>query len=161
MNFLKTLVKHLFWSLGFKIIRRDRLEEQIPADHLRSPFLPCVYRQSVGRLFYFRHISERLKDIPGDIVECGVSTGHGILYLALLCELTETKRVILGFDSFSGFPASTKADRKADGSFQKHQYDYASPPEIVLKVLADGRVSTEFVKEYVRLISGYFEETLH
>ena len=161
MNFLKTLVKHLFWSLGFKIIRRDRLEEQIPADYLRSPFLPCVYRQSVGRLFYFRHISERLKDVPGDIVECGVSTGHGILYLALLCELTETKRVIWGFDSFSGFPASTEADRKADGSFEKQQHDYASPPEIVLKVLADGRVSAEFVREYVRLVRGYFEETLH
>jgi hypothetical protein len=161
MNPLKMVVKRFFWTLGFKISRRGRLEEQIPSDYLRSPFLPCVYRQSVGRLFYFRHILERLNNIPGDIVECGVSTGHGILYWALLCELTATNRMIWGFDSFSGFPPSTEADRKADGSFEKQQYDYASPPEIVLKVLADGRVSAEFVRECVRLVRGYFEETLH
>jgi hypothetical protein len=161
MNSLKMLVKRLFWSFGLKISRRDRLEEQIPTDYLQSSFLPRVYRQSVGRLFYFQHIIKRLNDIPGDIVECGVSTGHGILYWALLCELTATNRLIWGFDSFSGFPASTEADRKADGSFQKQQYDYASPPEIVLKVLSDGRVSTEFVTQSVRLVRGYFEETLH
>jgi len=161
MNPLKMLVKRLFWTLGFKFSRRDRLEEQIPGDYLRSPFLPCVYRQSVGRLFYFRHILERLNEIPGDIVECGVSTGHGILYLALLCELTATRRIIWGFDSFSGFPASTEPDRKVDGSFEKQQYDYTSPPKIVLKVLADGRVSGDFVRECIRLVRGYFEETLH
>jgi hypothetical protein len=158
---MKTLVKRLFWSVGFKISRRDHLEEQIPSDYLRSPFLPCIYRQSVGRLFYFRHMMERVNDVPGDIVECGVSTGHGILYWALLCELMTTNRMIWGFDSFSGFPVSTEADRKANGSFQKQQYDYASPPEIVLKVLNDGRVSAEFVRESVRLVRGYFEETLH
>ena len=161
MNTLKMLVKRLFFSLGFKISRRDQLEEQIPADYLRSSFLPCVYRQSVGRLFYFRYFIERLNGIPGDIVECGVSTGHGILYWALLCELTASNRMIWGFDSFSGFPASTEADRKADGSFEKQQYDYASPPEIVLRVLNDGRVSSEFVTESVRLVRGYFEQTLH
>jgi hypothetical protein len=41
------------------------------------------------------------------------------------------------------------------------QYDYASPPEIVLKVLEEGRVSAEFVRESVCLVRGYFEETLH
>jgi O-methyltransferase len=161
MNSFKMLLKRLFWSLGWKISRRDRLEEQIPTDYLRSPFLPCVYRESVGRLLCFQHMIERLNDTPGDIVECGVSTGHGILYCTLLCELTATNRIIWGFDSFSGFPASTEADRKADGSFEKQQHDYASPPEIVLKVLADGRVSAEFVTQSVRLVRGYFEETLH
>jgi O-methyltransferase len=160
MNALKTFAKHLFLSLGLKITPRDRLEEQIPTDYVQSPFLPRVYRQSVGRLFYFRQMFEHIHDIAGDIVECGVSTGHGILYWALLCELTATKRRIWGFDSFSGFPASTAADRKADRSFQTQQHDYASPPDIVLKVLADGRVSPEFVTQSVRLVRGYFDETL-
>jgi len=160
-NCLIMLVEQLFLSLGLKISRRDRLEEQIPADYMHSPFLPRVYRQSVGRLFYFRHMCERINNIRGDIVECGVSTGHGILYMALLCELTATNRKIWGFDSFSGFPASTEADRRADRSFRMQQDDYASPPEIVLKVLSDGRVSTEFITQYVRLVRGYFQETLH
>jgi hypothetical protein len=160
-NCSKMLVEQLFLSLGLRISRRDRLEEQIPVDYMQSRFLPRVYRQSVGRLFYFRHMHERISNIPGDIVECGVSIGHGILYLALLCELTATKRKIWGFDSFSGFPASAEADKRADGSFRMQQHDYTSPPEMVLKVLSDGRVSTEFVTHYVRLVRGYFEETLH
>jgi hypothetical protein len=131
LDHLNTLVKRLSLSAGLNISRRDRLEEQIPDDYVQSPFLPRVYRQSVARLFYFRHMLERIENTPGDIVECGVSTGHGILYWALLCELTATKRRIWGFDSFSGFPASTEADRKADNSFQKKKHDYASPPEIV------------------------------
>ena len=150
MNFLKKLVKRFCLFLGLKISQRDPLEEYIPADYLQSPFLPRVYRQSVGRLFYFRHMFERINNIPGDIVECGVSTGYGILYFALLCELTTTKRRIWGFDSFSGFPASTGADRKVDSSFQTQQHDYASPPEIVLKVLSDGRISAEFVTKFIR-----------
>src|SRR5262245_1052434 len=128
-------MKSFFRSLGFKVSRRDLLEEQMPADYLQSPYLPRVYRQSIGRLFYFQHVFERMRKTPGDIVECGVSIGHGLLYWALLCELTSTNRVIWGFDSFSGFPASTDADRKADSSFQMQQHDYASAPEIVLKVL--------------------------
>lgn len=153
-------MKRFCLFLGLKISQRDPLEEYIPADYLQSPFLPRVYRQSVGRLFYFRHMFERINNIPGDIVECGVSTGYGILYFALLCELTTTKRRIWGFDSFSGFPASTGADRKVDSSFQTQQHDYASPPEIVLKVLSDGRISAEFVTKFIRLVRGYFDKAL-
>src|SRR5207237_954088 len=75
MNPIHTLVKSTFSSFGLKISRRDRLEEQIPVDYLQSPFLPRVYRQSAGRLFYFRHMFDLVGDVPGDIVECGVSTG--------------------------------------------------------------------------------------
>lgn len=160
-NCSKMVVERFFLAFGLKISRRDRLEEQIPADYMQSRFLPRVYRHSVGRLFYFRHMLERISDIPGDIVECGVSIGHGILYLALLCELTATTRKIWGFDSFSGFPPSTEADKRADGSFRMQRYDYTSPPEMVLKVLSDGLVSTDFLTRHVRLVRGYFEETLN
>ncbi len=157
---LATATKSLFRSIGLNISRRDPLEEQIPTDYMRSAFLPRVYRQSVGRLVNFQFMLERIDDIQGDIVECGVSTGHGILYFALLCELTQKNRKIWGFDSFSGFPPPTEADRKSDGWFQKAQHDYASEPEIVLKVLADGRVSSDFVNRSIRLVRGYFDETL-
>lgn len=160
MNFLKMLVKRFFLFLGLKVSWRDRLEEQIPGDYLQSPFLPCVYKQSAGRLFYFRQMFERIKNFPGDIVECGVSTGHGILYFSLLCELTGNERAIWGFDSFSGFPASTDPDRKADSTFQMQSHDYASPPEMVMKVLSDGRVSPHFVANSIRLVKGYFDQTL-
>lgn len=157
---LKELVKGLFLRCGFKISRRDRLDEQIPGGYLTSPFLPRVYTHSLGRLFYFRFILDRVRQVPGDIVECGVSTGHGILFFALLSELSATKRSIWGFDSFAGFPASREPDTKSDGSFQVKQKDYASPPEMVLKVLSDGRVSPEYVAESVRLVRGFFHKTV-
>jgi len=160
MNPLKALAKRIFSFLGLKISRRDRLEEQIPGDYVQSPFLPRVYRQSIGRIFYFWYMFERVKGVPGDIVECGVSTGHGILYWALLCELTATNRMIYGFDSFSGFPPSIEADKKPDTSFQTQEGDYASPPELVMKVLEDGRVSADFGVQHIRLVSGFFDKSL-
>lgn len=157
---MNKLAKRLFASVGLNVSRRDRLEEQIPADYPKSPFLPRVYRQSLGRLFYFRAMFERIAAVPGDIVECGVSTGHGILYWSLLCELTGQHRTVWGFDSFAGFPPSTEADRKADRSFYTQEHDYTSPPEMVMKVLSDGRVADEFVSTSVRLVKGYFEDSL-
>src|SRR5262245_13190943 len=97
INMIATRVfKSLFRRVGLEVSRWNPLEEQIPGDYLRSPFLPAVYSRSVGRLFYFRSMFERLTGVPGDIVECGVSTGHGILYWALLCELGGTHRTIWG-----------------------------------------------------------------
>ena len=77
-----------------------------------------------------------------------------------VAQLTGKPRNIYGFDSFAGFPQSKEVDRKADGSFQTERGDYASPPELVLKVLEEGRVSSAFVAEHVRLVRGFFENTL-
>jgi hypothetical protein len=157
---LAALVKQLFASVGLRISRRDRLEEQIPSDYWQSTFLPRVHRHNMGRIFYFRHMLERVEHVPGAIVECGVSAGHGMLYWALLCELMAMDRMIYGFDSFVGFPASAPADRKPDGSFQTRQGGYASSPELVMKTLEDGRVATEFVDRHIRLVRGYFDQSL-
>ena len=37
---------------------------------------------------------------------------------------------------------------------------FASPPEAVLKVLKDGRVSDEVIRQRIRLVKGWFEQTL-
>ena len=144
---LKAPAKKLLSSLGLSVSRPDPLAEQIPVDYVNSPFLPRLYRQSLGRLIYFQRMFERVKDVPGDIVECGVSVGHGILAFALLCELSGSNRKIWAFDSFEGFPPPTNQDRKTDRSFQKQETEYASPREMVFKVLKDGRVSPEFCAE--------------
>jgi len=157
---LKTLAKNALRSAGLEVAWRDRLAEQIPGDYLRSPYLPPIYRQSLGRLIYFQRMFDRVRDIPGDLVECGVSIGTGILNWSLLTELSGVDRTIIGFDSFEGFPASTEIDRKRDGDFQTQRGDYSSPPELVLKTLADGRVSADFIRTKVRLVRGFFDQTL-
>ena len=160
MPSVKSFIKGAFASLGLTVARRDRLAEQIPSNYLRSPYLPPIYRHSVARLIYFHEMFQRIHAMPGDIVECGVSIGAGILNWALLTELSGARHHVIGFDSFAGFPTSTEMDRKRDGGFQTHAGDYASPPELVLKILEDGQVSPDFVRTNVHLVRGYFDATL-
>jgi hypothetical protein len=48
-------------------------------------------------------------DLPGDIVEGGVLKGTGLLYWARLLKIYSplSKRKIVGFDTFEGYPADT------------------------------------------------------
>lgn len=157
---VKNLSKRLLRSLGLSLERRDMLAEYVPNDYLHSKVLPPVYRQSVARLLYFHSMLNSVRDVDGDIVECGVSIGHGLLYFTLLSELLGRERDVHGFDSFAGFPQSTDPDRKSSGDFEMMKGDYASPKELVTRVLHEGRVSQCTIDERVRLYRGYFEETL-
>jgi hypothetical protein len=161
MNVIKQLVKRSFGAAGLVVEKRDRLAEQIPANYLRSPLLPPIYRDSVARLIYFERMYARARHFDGDLVECGVSIGTGILNWALLCELSADRRRVFGFDSFAGFPPSTEVDRRSDGHFQTAAGDYASPPELVLRTLEAGRVSRDFVSRRLHLVRGYFKDTVY
>lgn len=154
---LKLLTKRALHAIGLKIERLDPLEESIPADYNRSPFLPRIYRGSLSRCLYFLNQLEKVKRIEGDIVECGVSIGHGTLLFLLLSEYIGVERTYFGFDSFAGFPDPVKED----GATPITGKDYwASPPEAVLKVLRDGRIPEEKIRDRVRLVKGLFDETL-
>ncbi len=57
---------------------------------------------------------EAIKDVPGDIVECGVGGVRSLLILSALNHfLTDeegNKRTIYAYDSFEGFPEPTQED---------------------------------------------------
>jgi len=159
-NWMKQLVKRSFRGVGLTLARRDHLAELIPGDYVQSPYLPRVYRQSVARILYFKEMLDRVAPIEGDVVECGVSIGHGLLYFLLLGMLMERERNVFGFDSFAGFPESTRQDAKADGSHQVARGDYATPMQLVSRVLEDGRVAQRSLEHNVHLIQGFFDNTL-
>jgi hypothetical protein len=159
-NWMKQLVKRSFRGVGLTLARRDHLAELIPGDYVQSPYLPRVYRQSLARILYFKEMLDRVAPIPGDVVECGVSIGHGLLYFLLLGELMERERDVYGFDSFAGFPESTPQDTKADGSHQVSRGDYATPKQLVRRVLEDGRAARSSIEHRVHLLQGFFENTL-
>lgn len=106
---------------------------------------------------YFYNQLESIRHIDGDIVECGVSIGHGTLQFLLLNELLDKERMYYGFDSFEGFPNPTDEDGSVP---QIKKGFYSSPPEIVLRVLRDGQVPEAVIKSRVRLIKGFFDKTL-
>lgn len=153
---LNNLIKWLVHVAGLKVEWRDRLVESIPSNYVKSPFLPPIYLTSVRRILYFREMLERVRHVPGDLVECGTSLGYGLLDFLLLSELAGIDRTFYGFDSFAGFPAPVLQDR---GTHVK-KGDYASPPEIVLRVLREGQVSEQTIRERLNLVRGYFDHTL-
>ncbi len=154
---MKHLVKRFLRSLGYKIERIDPLEESIPADYNHSPFLPRIYRGSLDRMLYFLDQLDQVKSIEGDIVECGVSIGHGALLFTLLSEYLGVLRDYYGFDSFEGFPDPSEKDERTPITGQGF---WASPPEVFWKVLRDGRLPESIIQERIHLIKGWFQETL-
>lgn len=154
---LGKLVKKAIHAAGFRIERRDPLVESIPAQYELSPFLPRVYRGSLHRYLYFLDMVERVRDVEGDIVECGVSLGHGALLFLLMSEYVGVERTYYGFDSFEGFPAPSTQDGATPITGKGY---WANPPAAVLKVLRDGRIPEAVVRDHVRLVKGWFEESI-
>jgi hypothetical protein len=154
---LKSTIKRALRGLGYKIEKLDPLEESIPADYNHSPFLPRVYRGALDRYLYFKDMVETVRTIEGDIVECGVSLGHGALLFTLFSDYVGKPRTYFGFDSFEGFPAPVEMDGTTPITGKGF---WANPPDTVLKVLRDGRLGEEVIRDRIRLVKGWFDKTL-
>lgn len=154
---LKNMIKRGLRTVGYKIEKVDPLEESIPADYNHSPFLPRVYQGSLERILYFKDMVEKVQHIEGDIVECGVSIGHGALLFTLFSDYVGKPRSYFGFDSFEGFPAPVEKDGTTP--IQGKGF-WASPSDTCLKVLRDGRLSEQTIRERIHLIKGWFDKTL-
>ena len=152
-----TLAKNIFKLFGISVSRTDRLYESIPANYEKSPFLPKVYRNNIDRILFFEEMIDSIKDVDGDIVECGVSIGHGALVFLLLGEHVGHMRTYYGFDSFEGFPPAKAEDGATPISGPGY---YANPPETVLRVLRDGHIPEDWITQHVRLVRGFFDKTL-
>ena len=53
---------------------------------------------------WFNHLKNNHNSIEGDIFEFGVYKGDSIIAMAILLNILGSKKMIYGFDSFSGFP---------------------------------------------------------
>lgn len=154
---LKSVIKRFLRTFGYKIEKIDPLEESIPAAYNHSPFLPRIYRGALDRYLYFKDVVEKVQNVEGDIVECGVSIGHGALLFTLLSDYIGKPLTYYGFDSFEGFPDPVEKDETTP---IKGKRFWANPVDTVLKVLRDGRLSDEVIRERIRLVKGWFEKTL-
>ena len=78
-------------------------------------FPKYVTRQSVARYLALYEIFKLCLHVQGDIVECGVNWGGGLMWFAQMSAALEPfnlQRRIIGFDTFSGFPALDSIDIK-------------------------------------------------
>lgn len=118
---------------GFRFLRQERV-------------LPLDARNIRKTAIYVRQI-DRIRHLPGAIVECGVWKGRTLLMLAALAR---NERAVWGFDSFAGFPVMTEHDIKE--SAERESFKDTSLP-MVRKFLEINRVSAH-------LVEGPFNQTL-
>ena len=106
------------------------LVEQIPVDYPTTPILPRAYRQRFKELLYETNWSLRA-DMPGNLVESGISIERGRLMFLLTNENQCVERHHLGFYSFEVFPGTVAED---SGTHPDKGY-FAISPRIMRQVL--------------------------
>lgn len=112
-------------------------------------------KPNIERFLYLKRTMDRVLDIEGDVVECGVGKGRTFQMLAILSEAQN--KSLWGFDSFEGFPEPTSEDRSSRNP-QKGEWK-----KISLKDVYDGlsllKLSSEYLPK-IKVIKGFFDESL-
>ncbi len=132
-------------------------------DRLILKFSPSTISMTNERMLYFRYLEsmfDRIAAVPGDIMECGV--GYGRTFLMLACLVYQDKandqRALLGFDSFKGFPNPTIEDKSTRNPKKGEHRD--TSVERIWKLLRGSGLPKEFLANRVRLVPGFFHESL-
>jgi len=120
---------------------------------------------NIGRVMYWQRFFDMIKNVEGDIVECGVGRGRSLLILAAINSLLGVseggQRHISGYDSFEGFPEPTVEDSSSRNP-QKGEWStspsghYTYSEDFTNLVLESADVSTERVS----LTKGFFQNLL-
>jgi hypothetical protein len=131
---------------------------RIPAEKPDKLPLPELSVHFIGRTLYYSRLFDMIRDLPGDVVECGVGIGHTLLIWTGLCYYEGRQRHMWGFDSFEGFPEPTAEDASPRNP-QKGEWNVATLKTINEKLLAAG-FGPDWIRAQVTLVKGFFEESL-
>jgi hypothetical protein len=93
-------------------MQNTMVAELDPIEILKSP---CLYldRQLLATILTRIHLFEKIVDIQGSIVECGVYKANSLMlyqHLSSMYEPFNFHRKIIGFDTFEGFPSFSAKD---------------------------------------------------
>ncbi len=100
------------------------------------------------------------RDVPGIIVEGGSGLGMSIAVFYILCKAAGIEREFWTYDSFEGLPEPSPEDlASAQSLAKKGDLNYGGM-EVVLNKLAEAGVSKEEIGNSVKLVKGWFNETM-
>jgi hypothetical protein len=114
------------------------------------------------RFLYFNELVDRIAEVPGAIVECGVAEGTSLAMLASLVRASNDSdsRHVWGFDSWEGLPAPTGADAAGDESIARTgMFSYTSVDRVREELAAYGW-DEERTRQKISLVPGWFDDTL-
>lgn len=126
-------------------------------------FPKYIRRQDLTRLLARYEIFEKILNIKGSIVECGVFRGFGIMTWAnfsAILEPTNLTRRIYGFDTFGGFPSVSEKDRNRFRTVEEADLSSDSHDELIelIRIYDTNRFLGHINK--VELIKGDAKETI-
>ena len=123
---------------------------------------------NIGNTIYWWKFFEMVKDIPGDIVECGIGRARSLIIISALNFLLEKEeggqRTIYGYDSFEeGFPEPSKEDmnfrKPKKGEWSKSpsgKYDYTE--NFIKNVIKEAGIPINEIDLVLK--KGFFDKTL-
>jgi len=128
----------------------------------------------IKKLLIRYDLYRKSKDIPGDILECGVFKGAGLMYWLKILSIYEPKspKKVIGFDTFSLFGGSmTEKEKKSAEAYLKESgvrevspeqiYAYAQGAGLRERVhLVAGDIA-KTASEYVKMIPNFKISLLH
>ena len=115
-------------------------------------------KTEIRSLFIYEKFLET-KDIPGDIVECGVGSGSSIIFLKSLQREKEDNRKMWGFDSFEGFPKGSDKDSEAFRASGRPSYAKYTTLDHVLNNCKKSGLSNDEI-DSIKLIKGWIPNSL-
>lgn len=101
---------------------------------------------------------DRVRDLPGDLAECGVFQGSTFIPLALHLAQQRLDKRLFGFDSFAGFDASVATDIAMGGAAdtEKRQGGFSQTS----LGFVQRRLTALGLGARTQLFQGYFETTI-
>jgi len=100
----------------------------------------------------------RIKDVEGDIVECGIGFGHTLLMNVYLTHVENKKRYIYGFDSFKDFPEPTEEDESIRNP-KKGEWKVITEADLDDIIFRRCQLPVE-ARSRLKITKGYFDESL-
>ena len=120
-------------------------------------YLSCDITR-ISKILSHYEIYKMIKEVPGEIIECGVFKGASYLRFAMFREIfgNPFSKKIIGFDTFSKFPETTfQDDNKARNKFINSAGSDSISKDQLLKIL-----DNKGLNKHVDLIEGDITETV-
>jgi hypothetical protein len=139
-----------------QIVRRTfGITPPTPSAVQKEQPIPLLAANGARLLYFYEHLKS-LQHVDGTVVECGVGWGRSVLLLAI-CQLALGQdRQIFGFDSFEGFPDPSPEDLPGKARRGHYKTNHAS----VVSFLVNSGLDPAFVEARIKLIPGFFSESL-
>jgi len=98
-------------------------------------YLSCE-NSRIAKILAHYELFKKIKNIDGDIVECGVFKGASLIRFASFQDIFKLKKRIIGFDNFGKFPQTKfKGDQALRKKFIKDSGEEGISKSQLIKVL--------------------------